>query len=358
MTIRKITALLLALMLTLCTGALAEVTPSEAAALPSADPLDMQAMIGNKIYDFACTLEEIEEQGINIVEDELKEGYWHAANNGRASFRLLLMGTLGDTEELSVAGVSFVPEGTQVFTMPGGLVVGKHTQADALAAYGTPHVDNDYCDWFQFTRGKIEYRVYYNEETDTIREFQMISRAPLSWGFEFDGQAGVEEKDLPDPSAMDFDEYILDGKLYKGRISLDDLEENGWVLDHGEDLNAELEPQGDMMFVLNTILVCYNGESTLQVFPINRSCDAACKLGECDVMYIGVGETDGASIVLADGLTIGSSYDDVLATFGEAAHVEDHSEDGYIYYEHKAMGSVTYGFSVYDGIVKYIRVKP
>lgn len=349
---KRIFAIVLSMMLAACGCAAAEtvVTPSEA-------PLDMEAMIGGKIYTFACTLEELEEQGVRISEEELKEDCWHSANNGRAAFEVLLQGTKGESEELSVAGAKFVPDGNQVFTMPGGIVVGQSTKEDCIAAYGETNVGTTNTNWFKMARDKVQYRVSYDEDM-VVKEFQLISEGPLSWGFEFDGQAGAEQTDLPDPTAMAFDEYILDGKLYKGQITLADLEANGWVLDHSADLESMIEPQGDKWLVINPILVMYNGESTLQVFPINRSTEEERALGECEVLYIGVNEADGVSLVLADGLTIGCAYSDVETLFGKAGNIDEYEEEGYTYYEHEVMGGITYGFSVYDGIVKYIRVKP
>lgn len=349
MKLRKIVSLVLALMLCCMSIAFAQT------ATPSENPLDMEVMIGATVYNFSCTLDELEAQGITITDSELRDGYWHNANNGRAAFQVLLMGTKGDGTDLSVCGVKIEPDGSQTFVLPCGIVMGESTYDDCLAAYGAP--DNISAFWVEFARDKVQYRIYF-DDNNVIREMQMISYGPLSWGFEFDDQAGVEQENLPDPFTMAFDEYILDGKLYKGQITLADLEENGWVLDHAADLSEEIAPQGNDLLINNSRLVLFNGESTLQVFPINRSTEETCTLAECSVLYIGVNSADNVSLVLADGITIGSSYDDVIATFGEATSEEDYSDDGYIYYKHKAMGSVTYGFSVADGEVIYIRVQP
>jgi len=350
MKLRKLFAVLLAVMLTVCSCAMAETVSV------STNPLDMEVMIGNKVYTFACTLEELEAQGITITADGLNANYWHDANNGRAGFDVLLQGTKGDDANLSVCGVKVTPNSGQPITMPGGIVIGESTRDDCLAAYGTPYVDNDTSIWYNMARNKVQYRIYFDDNM-VIKDFQMISYGPYSWGFEFDGQAGVEQSDLPDPTSMNFDQYIIDGKLYSGQITLADLTANGWVLDHSTDLSVEVDPQGKAIMISNPLLVLGNGESTLQVFPINRS-EAACALSECGVLYVGANLGDNVSIVLADGLTLGDSYDAFVATFGEAGSTEDHSDDGYIYYEHTVMGGVTYGFRVTDGIVSYIRIRP
>lgn len=356
MKLNRMICAVLALLMCFASVALAETTPSDAAQEPSMFPLDMEAMIGTKNYTFSCTLEELETQGVTITDEELESGYWHHANNGRAYFQVLLMGTRGDETELSVCGAKFAPDGTQVFTLPGGIVVGESNRADCVEVYGKPSYDTESYVRYNLARGKVVYSIEF-DENGIVESFSMQSYGPYAWGFEFDGQAGVEQANLPDVKEMAFDEYILDGKMYKGQITLADLEKNGWVLDHTADLQSQIDAQGDAFVITNPLLVCSNGISTLQVLPINRSTDNTCALEDCGVLYFGVNVTDNVSIVLADGITLGCDYDDVVALFGEAISEEAHEDEGYTYYEHRVLGSMVYGFSVYDGVVMYIRVK-
>jgi len=352
---RKILIVLSVLLLTACALAFAEsATPPEPAAEELLyTPYDLQVRIGGKVYDFACTLDELAQQGVRIAQSELTAGRWHRANNGRASFGVLLQGTKGDESELSVCGVQIEPDGNQIFELPGGIVIGRSTVDDCIAAWGEAETASQY--WQDFWHGKVQIKAYY-DDSGLIRRFEMISHGPVSWGFDFDGQAGKAQADLPDPMHMAFDEYILDGKLYAGQITIADLEENGWVIDHSMNLDEKIKPQGGAMFVLNPKLTCFNGASTLVVSPVNRSDEKECALGECAVQYISVSEADGTSLTLADALTIGSRYSEVEALFGTAK--SSYSQDEGMFYQHEVMGGVIYGFMVRSGVVTEIRIMP
>ncbi len=350
---RKIVALLLVALLTLACMLPACAEDAEDAATDDIRLTDVK--IGSKVYSFDAPLEAFEAQGITITASELKPDYWLSANDGRASFDVLVSGTKGDPDVLSVCGVRVRPDGNQTFELYGGIVIGPEpcTKEQIHAAYGES-TNN----WYNFRRKKVQYRVYYNDD-DTVREIQILSSFPMAYGFEYSDLAGVADENLPDPKAMGFDEYILDGKHYKGQITLQDLVDDGWLLDASIDLNQEVEPQGAAaFFISNPFIVCFNGKSTLQVFPINRSVDTACKLSECGVLYVGANEADDVDVVLANGITLGTPYEDVVALFGEATRTEDHSDDGYMVYDHTVMDTVTYTFSVSDGLVKYISIQP
>ncbi len=361
----KILVIALALMFVCMGAAFAETaTPSEPSVeitdTPSARALDMQVKISGKIYDFACTMDELAAQGITICADELAIDRWLDAHNGRAYFQVLLSATKGDETTPAVCGVKIRADGNQTFELPGGLTIGS-TKEEVIAALGAPGTDSGNLAFFNFSRRKVEFRCYFDENAEgmPLKEIQMISYAPLSWGFDFDGQAGVQQENLPDPTTMGFDEYIIDGKLYKGDITLAQLEENGWVLDHSQDLEAQIDPQADSLVVINKTMVLFNGVSTMQVLPYNPSDDTACALKDCSVLYLGANVADMLEITLADGIAIGSPYADAAALFGEAKSAEENAEDGYTYYEHKVIGNVTYGFSVYaDGNISYLRIRP
>lgn len=317
-------------------------------------PVDIgltEVKIGSKVYSFSMPVSDFEAQGITFNSSELKPDYWYQANNGRASFSVLVSGTKNDPNTLSVCGVDIAPDGNQTFELRGGIVIGPEpcTKAQIEAAWGESEYNS-----YNFCYLKLHYYVFYNED-DTVRHIQIVSEMPLSYGFEYSELAGVPDENLPDPTTMAFDEYIIDGKLYKGQITLQDLVDDGWLLDSTLDLNKEVEPQGNGGLILNNIITCYNGKSMMQVFPINRSTDTPCKLSECGVLYMDISRSNNLDVTLADGMTLNKPYSDAVAVFGEASRVDEEAS----FYTHTVIGSVQYGFSVdSEGNVSAIRIQP
>lgn len=313
--------------------------------------------IGSNTYSIIAPLEEVEAQGITITAEERKLDSWLMANNGRATFNVKLSGTNGDSSKLSVCGVEINPDGNQKFELYGGIVLGPEpsTREQVLAVYGRPFASTNVAVTYSFFSDKMRYSIYFNDD-NTIRRIEIKSDLPMAYGFEYSDLAGKADENLPDPKTMAFDEYIVEGKFYKGEMMLQDLVDDGWLLDSAIDPNEEVEPKGE-----SRVITLFNGKCTLQLQLINRSADTPCKLSECGIVYFDVSKVGNASIVLADGITIGSPYADVVALFGEANRMSDHSSySDDIYYEHTVMGYRLYCFYVYadNGAVKTIRVYP
>lgn len=355
MNIRNILALLLTALLIMCAAAACAEETADTA--PLAEQL-MQVKIGGKTYSFAAPLEELTAQGITINASELKPDYWYTANNGRASFEVLLTATHGDSSKLSVSGITIRPKDNQTYELYGGVVIGPQqgTREEICASFGKKPSEYSY-DGMNFCNNQVSVTVSYDDEGMWER-VQIDSDIPSAYGFEYSELAGAAQENLPDPKTMAFDEYIIDGKLYKGKITLADLEANGWLADVTVGLNTSVEPQGNDIFVSNPVIDCYNGRGMLRVFPINRSTTDTCKLSECGVLYVGVGKSNDVDVVLADGITLGSPYADAVAVFGEASYTRDESDKGYIMYRHNVVNSMTYEFSVTDGVITYIQIQP
>ena len=356
----KILSLTLALMMICGTAAVAE----SAAELSDKVHL-LEVKLGAKVYSFAGTVEEIQAQGIHFASDTIKPGYSYKADNGRQSFKVLVDAEDRDTataENTFVCGYELTAENNGSAVIYGGIVVGEATRADLHAAWGEPGYTNgrDY-ENFKFMRDCVSIRVYYVSDAPDaqIKSVEARSDIILEYGMEVSKLAGIEDENLPDPTSFSFYQFILDGKFYDSRnLKVADLTDKGWRLS-ARDARQMLKPTGGGFLISGAIVYLFNGISTVQAFVYNAASDGdEIPLGECNILYIGANRGDNVSLIVADGLTIGSTFDEVKATFGTNYNEEPHEDKGYTFYEY-TMNDTRNGFSVgSDNTVIYIRVQP
>ncbi len=319
--------------------------------------MDMQVKLGNKIYTFADSIDGIKAQGVRFVDDELKAGEFHEANNGRIAFKVKV-GAADEkstgSESLYVCGYEFNSKESLNAEISCGIKVGVSTRADVLNAFGTPttpnFTDKDYLA-YMLNYNYLLVRFYFsgNEDESTLIRVEAESDIPFSYGLEVSEFAGKEAENLPDPMTFNFDQFIIDGKFYEGALKLQDFLDNGWRLDSriaDKVLQDEYRTED---------VVLFNGVNMIFVSVENRQGTDSLPIADGDVEYVGVLKADDTSIIVADGLTIGSSFEDVMATFG-SNYFESVSGDYTTYSYH--LGKTTNMFFVKDDIVEAISVYP
>jgi len=360
MKLSRIAAIVLCLVL-LCSAAFAEFVPTP-------HPLDFEILVGKSQYSFPMSIAQAKEAGI-IFDDEagiytnktLLDGkaIKVPAGNGRSAFYAHIMLTPEavvtknyNENTLYVGGVDVESDSPQSIELPGGLILGKSTFDECMAAYGEPDYMSDEKDYasYDFNRDYTTIKLRFKDGIlDNAEGFTHLGR----FGLEFSPAAPDAEP--ADPTTIPYSSFILNGKLYNGKLTYRDLEADGWKID-SRLLERELEPAGSFIIMgLNTYL--YNGEGLLNVFLYNPSENENCSVEDASVLYVGAGYADNVSFVLADGLTFGSTLDDVTASFGDNADIEE--KEGYTFHTYSGLSNgAACSFSVADNEVFYLRVQP
>ncbi len=357
---KKVTAILLTVILLL---SISMFSFAEDDAFPG-KLLDMKVEIGNNIYTISGKAEDLQAQGIRFVSKDLKPGYWFSVDNGRNSFKVLLDAADRDNasaDETFVCGYQISGDECPNALISGGLQLGVTTceQVNALygeAAYTSSNYDGSVYGVYHLARWYVnaEFSFESDKKDAVLTKVEVSTSIPYTFGTEVSELAGKEDNNLPDPSGFSFDQFILDGKFYDGHIMARDLLGNGWRVDT-RNRNEQYEAQGDSWFIFTNGQILFNGKTMITVYPYNSASEGTCSLEEADVLTIGVGAEDATSIVLADGITILSPFEDVVKTFG--SNYEETPREGYTEYKYKVAHS-QYTFNVTDGIVYYIAVSP
>jgi len=360
-TLRATLCLLLAALLALGCAAFAE---PEAAV--SNDITRLEALINGKVYTFATTIDGLREQGINFSQESPAPGYWYTVDTGRVALDVLIDAASRDTataDDLYVCGYDLSADKAPQAVIYGGLTVGEMTPASVVAALGEPNYGAGTSSLtYNFRRNYISMYFYFDGEGEDapLRHVRLTSSIPYAFGLEVSELAGVEDDNLPDPKLFNFNQFILDGKYFDGsKLKVSDLIEKGWRVD-ARDAKKVLEAQsGNSVLISGDIIYLYNGVGMVQAFVWNIDEDgtgAECTLPEADVLYVGANVADRTSLIVADGLTFGSTLEEVQRTFGTNSKAD--VNDTYTYYEY-TMNGVRNGFSAgEDGVVFYVRVQP
>ncbi len=114
--------------------------------------------------------------------------------------------------------------------------------------------------------------------------------------------------------------FTLEGVHYTLPCSFDELSRNGWDVEWVYDAE-ETTPGKDRCAFPATYRGSYEKQVTLEYYNGSTS---ARPVSECRIGYISVWQDGGASIVLDNGITFGSSYEAVQAAFGQP---DEESED-------------------------------
>ena len=353
----KLLSLALALLLCLATAAFAEEASD---VLPSDKPMDLEVKIGTKIFCFSDTVEGAKEQGIRFESDDLKPGYYYNANNGRVPFKVLIDAYDRDGENPGpsyVCGYKLDAAEAPKAVLPHGVVLGEATRKSIIEAFGTPK--GEYSDYlsYQFQRSYVSAYFYFDGEGEDapLTRMEMSSSIGLRFGMGVSDLAGVSQDGIPDPTEFSFDQFVLDGKFYEGKVPLKTLLDNGWRLDLA-DTGEKLEPRREGSIFINlTSLTLFNGIGMMRAYVYNDSTAEPCDVVDAIVGSMGVNIADETGIVLADGITNGSSFDDVVATYG--TNYDERDEDDYKSYTFSMGSSVKTKFNVIDNTVIYIEIQ-
>ena len=110
-----------------------------------------------------------------------------------------------------------------------------------------------------------------------------------------------------------------------------------------------------MCSVLAITTSLFNGIGMMRAYVYNDSTAEPCDVVDAIVGSMGVNIADETGIVLADGITNGSSFDDVVATYG--TNYDERDEDDYKSYTFSMGSSVKTKFNVIDNTVIYIEIQ-
>lgn len=351
--------LAIALALLLCLAGTAFAEAQDTAPQLSDRLFDLQVAIGNKVYNCANTIEGLKAEGLRFEAAVVVPGRWYKVNNGRQSFEVAVDALDRDNwteEDVYVCGyrinASDVPN-ARIFK---DVVLGEATHKSFVEAFGPDGRDSDDHLFYTFNRRHVQAYIWFedNGEDAPLRSVEITSSIPLRFGLGVSEQAGVEQEGLPDPSDFAFDQFVIDGKLYEGKLKVSDLLANGWRIDVS-DADKELEPQGGMSYINTTDLTLFNGNGMMRAYAYNSGSGSNCPITAGTVLSVGVNVADGTSMIVADGITFGSTLDDVIATYG--SNYSESEQDDYIRYTFKMGNSVRTIFNVMDGKVVYIEVQ-
>lgn len=356
----RIAALILCIIL-LCSAAFAEFIPTEKIH-------DLEIMVGASTYAFPMSIAQAKAAGIvfddeaAIYADEKIEGRYlrsFPAGNGVSAFKLTVMclpeGAGGNYNEntLYVAGMIIENDVTEAVELAGGLKLGVSTYEDCTAVLGEPYtvLEGNSRATFRLNHDLAFITLDFKDGVlSVVNAYTTLGQ----YGLEFSPAA--PDAELPDYASMTPDQFILNGKLYSGELTYADLAKDGWAMDYT--LAADtLEPSGSSYTIWGVSPMLYNGESMLQAFLYNPAETGTCTTDEGTVRYLVAFEGDGTELILANGLTIGSTYDEVTAALGTDATVTE--KETYTFYEYKDDETgAGCGFRIADGKVIYVRMVP
>ncbi len=356
----RIAALILCVIL-LCSAAFAEFVPTEKIH-------DLEIMVGASTYAFPMSIAQAKAAGIvfddeaAIYTDEKIEGRYlrsFPASNGVSAFKLTVMclpeGAGGNYNEntLYAAGMIIENDVTEAVELAGGLKLGESSLQDCIAVLGEPYMvlENKSRATFRLNHDLTFFSLDFKDGVlSEVNAYTTMGK----YGLEFSPAA--PDAELPDYASMTPDQFILNGKLYSGKLTYADLAKDGWVMDYTNAADT-LDPSGNSYMIWGLSPMLYNGESMLQAFLYNPAETGTCTMAEGTVKYLAVYDGDGTELILANGLTIGSTYEEMTAALGTEASVTE--KEGYTSYEYKddetGAGCL---FHVADGKITYVRMIP
>lgn len=272
-------------------------------------------------YTFPMSLKDAEAAGLNVPENlyDLEPGYTYFAT---------LTDREGEEEEFNrfnvnvacnpdtpgtpwINGVTLTAYDNVGGTI-GGMTVGT-TTCEAITAVLGP-------DKYGETDGDSLNYLLYNGNVSCSLEFDggVLKRVALennyvtNFGTEFAACNATGKV----PEGMELNELIIGGKLYIGSMPLTDLLNNGWKLSSRYDLADEIKARRNNSYY-GKYVELYDGEHMITVFAANTKEEAA-PLSESRVLGVQIDAEWGPNcVVTANGLNIGSTYDEVIAALGE-----------------------------------------
>lgn len=299
------------------------------------DLTDSTLYVGNKVYTFPISVSELTELGVDVPDvSNLTKGVYYPAvdvNDGRNGFAIRIEYLSNLDDPYWATGVKLDSDHHAGMSV-GGMVLGETTRGEIIAACGSDYhgetYENDTLTYYAYDISYIWNLTFDgNSEDSKLTGVAMHNELVEKYGEVDASMAGVEEDDLPDPSAMGFNEFILDGKHYAKNATVQELLDNGWVLSY--DAAAKSVAPKNGLIMQGGTLWLYNGVSMVMVLAYNTN-DAEGEYGyaDCTINSVYADVCNKASIVCADGLANGvSSYEDAVAILGEPTSIEE-TDDG------------------------------
>ena len=355
---------------------------------------DLQVKMNGRIYTFCDSIDGMKNQGVDLGA-QVKADRWYRVGDEEHFFELLTGKTADPEEGLCVCGIRIQDTNWTDAEIAKNIILGKTTTKELFEKLGEPFDENlpdidggfsfRYLPEHQYVKAEFGFRLKKEmsyddmetaiEEFDSWEEFladarfggavlssiEVTTKIPGRFGLEKELTALAESNAVLNPDELGFDEFLLNGVLYKGHITIRDLVENGWKIDdHDTDKEFEATVGGGHINSWNVWM--YDGNGLICVFPYNRATEGTCKLQDCDVMAIQVSDEDNVSLIIKGGLTPGVAYNEVLSVF-DVEYKENQKKyraeelRDYIRYEFQ-MDDADYLFHVKDNTVIEIRVEP
>lgn len=319
----RILSALLAAMLLL--GAFACTASAESA--PALNPYDLSMTVGNKVYTFPMSASEMTAMGVNLsdVSGLGENQYFYAlpADNGRSAFDLRVEYCFESPEDPIVTGCNLKAEKHAGISV-GGVVVGQTTRKEVIDAFGEAKYTSGTRLTYYTLASNYVWNIDFESESDSakVTGLDAHTELPKKYGVNFGDQVGVQDANLPDPTAMAFNAFILDGKHYASGDTLQKLMDNGWKVPMGVDVEKVIDGAGSL-FLSGETFYMYNGESLIHVGAYNRNKEQT-KLADCCIYSIQVSSEWNSSMIIADGYEPGSAtLADIEVTFGPLTSEEE-----------------------------------
>ena len=198
----------------------------------------------------------------------------------------------------------------------------------------------------------LRWSIYFESTGTTAKVRKVVAHSMIPAVFGVDFEAADEQgAELPDVSSMAFTDFILEGVHYTAGTTVQDLLDNGWVLDSGFD---ETVKGASSALVYGCPGYIYNGTGLAYIKAYNYA-DTEASINDCIVNYVEVYNSYKTSLIFADGITIGSTLEEAEATLG--AHASESEENGVTTYGYTVLNGVDYTIHVEDGVIVQMAIE-
>ena len=295
-------------------------------------------------YAFPMSVADAEAAGLNVPSDvcSLEKGYYYAGVNVSDieedeeegnEFSVRVVYNVDSPETPWISGVTLRSD-TNAGASVCGIVMGETTQSDIVAALGADKYGNTSGDELTYYLYNLNITANCYFDGDMLRMVSVTDGFVENFGTEY--TATEPDADLPAASEMELNQVIVNGKLYTGEATLQDYLDNGWKLETRYGLDDEIQARRNNT-VYGHYVQLYNGEYLMQAQAYNLTEEAAA-LAECNVTGIVVDVEWGESCIeVANGLNIGSTYDEMVAALGEPTSTSDTGDGVVAYYYSRAI---------------------
>lgn len=319
-----------------------------------------------KTYTLPMSLKDAEAAGLNVPAEayDLEEGYYYMAvgvNDGRNAFDVRVVHDKDGEDIPWMTGFS-VDSDDNAGANVCGMVLGETTAADVVAALGADYEGDTQGNSLTYYLCDVHVVCNLDFESDAadakLTDVSVHHTFTEDFGTGFSDKAGVQDADLPDAATMPYNQVIVDGKLYTSGDTVQKFLDNGWLMQAGGyAADDEIEAR-DNGWVEGGFVNMYNGSSMIRVYAYNMS-DSVSRWADCTVRAVETRADFGENcIVTPSNLNIGSSYDEIVAEFGEPIYTyEDSKGDTEAHFEVLDQYEWTFDFDKDTNIAYTVKVE-